>query len=252
MVAIMALTNYVFFVMEVIFVILYFISKVCSGEYKITVKKFCNLAIESLTGFGVGSIIIIPSVFDLLGNPRSTAHFSNAKDMFIYAFDQYILIVKAAFLPADLQNGASIFENRWTCTELYLPMIGMIFCISYMIHCKKKHNFIFTMVLVCIVMSFIPVLNSSFQLFNRAYYTRWFFMFTLMLSLASIKALEEQYEITISSIFCAAVIVGLAIYLKTKDLINNRFFWWIFILSVGGLIYSLWCFKKITVFKINN
>lgn len=108
------------------------------------------------------------------------------------------------------------------------------------------------MVLVCIVMSFIPVLNSSFQLFNRAYYTRWFFMFTLMLSLASIKALEEQYEITISSIFCAAVIVGLAIYLKTKDLINNRFFWWIFILSVGGLIYSLWCFKKITVFKMNN
>ena len=252
MVAIMALTNYVFFVMEVVFVILYFISKVCSGEYTITVKKICNLAIESLTGFCVGSIIIIPSVLDLLGNPRSTAHFSNAKDMLIYAFDQYILIVKAAFLPADLQNGASIFENRWTCTELYLPMIGMIFCISYMIHCKKKHNFIFKMLLVCIAMSFIPVLNSSFQLFNQAYYTRWFFMFTLMLSLASIKAMEEQYEITISSIFCAAVIVGLAIYLKTKNLINNRFFWWIFILSVGGLIYSLWCFKKITVFKMNN
>lgn len=252
MVAIMALTNYVFFVMEVVFIILYFISKVCFGEYKITVKKFWNLAIESITGFCVGSIIIVPSVLDLLGNPRSTVHFSNVKDMLIYAFDQYILIVKAAFLPADLQNGASIFENRWTCTELYLPMIGMIFCISYIIHCQKKRNFIFTMLLVCIVMSFIPVLNSSFQLFNKAYYTRWFFMFTLMLSLASIKAMEEQYEITISSIFCAVVIIELTIYLKTENVINNKFFWWIFILSILGLIYTLWCFKKITVFKMNN
>ena len=73
-------------------------------------------------------------------------------------------------------------------------------------------------------MSFIPVLNSSFQLFNKAYYTRWFFMFTLMLSLASIKAMEEQYEITISSIFCAVVIIELTIYLKTENVINNKFY----------------------------
>ena len=77
MVALMAMTNYVFFVMEVVFIILYFICQVSAGEYKITLKKFLNLAIESVLGFCASCIIVLPSVLDLVGNPRSIVHFSN-------------------------------------------------------------------------------------------------------------------------------------------------------------------------------
>ena len=48
MVAIMATTNYVFFVMEVMFVIVYFLCKVIAKEYTLTIKKFINLTIESV------------------------------------------------------------------------------------------------------------------------------------------------------------------------------------------------------------
>lgn len=239
MVAIMAMTNYVFFVMEVIFIILYFCCKVYTHEYNITLKKIINLAFESILGFGVSCVIVIPSVIDLLGNPRSTARFTNIYDMLVYGVDQYILILKAAFLPADLQNGAALYENRWTCTELYLPMIGMIFVISYMIHCKKKENFIFNMLLICTVFSFVPLLNSSFQLLNKAYYTRWFFMFTLMLALASIKAIEEQYEIVSGAIVSAGIVVGLILYFNRKGVINNKFYMWIVTTAILGIMFTL-------------
>ena len=48
-----------------------------AGEYKITLKKFLNLAIESVLGFCASCIIVLPSVLDLVGNPRSIVHFSN-------------------------------------------------------------------------------------------------------------------------------------------------------------------------------
>lgn len=57
------------------FIILYFICQVSAGEYKITLKKFLNLAIESVLGFCASCIIVLPSVLDLVGNPRSIVHF---------------------------------------------------------------------------------------------------------------------------------------------------------------------------------
>lgn len=244
MVALMAMTNYVFFVMEVVFIILYFICQVSAGEYKITLKKFLNLAIESVLGFCASCIIVLPSVLDLVGNPRSIVHFSNYRDMLIYALNQYVLIIKAAFLPSDLQNGAALFENRYSCTELYLPMVGMIFVISFIIHCNKKKNFIFNMLIACICFSFVPVLNSSFQLFNQAYYTRWFFMFVLVLSLASIKAIENNYEIKTGAIISCIIICSLSIYLYKGDYINNNFYIWIWVSSLLGIVFTVLLGKK--------
>ena len=42
---------------------------------------------------------------------------------------------------------------------------------------------------------FIPILNSSFFLFTTKYYARWFYMPSLILSLLSIKCIEENLSI---------------------------------------------------------
>lgn len=42
---------------------------------------------------------------------------------------------------------------------------------------------------------FIPILNSSFFLFTTKYYARWFYMPSLILSLLSIKFIEENLSI---------------------------------------------------------
>ena len=42
---------------------------------------------------------------------------------------------------------------------------------------------------------FIPILNSSFFLFTTKYYARWFYMPALILSLLSIKCIEENLSI---------------------------------------------------------
>ena len=47
----------------------------------------------------------------------------------------------------------------------------------------------------CILVMFVPVLNSSFFMFTTKYYARWFYMPTLVLSLLSIKCIEENISI---------------------------------------------------------
>ena len=42
---------------------------------------------------------------------------------------------------------------------------------------------------------FVPVLNSSFFMFTTKYYARWFYMPTLVLSLLSIKCIEENISV---------------------------------------------------------
>ena len=42
---------------------------------------------------------------------------------------------------------------------------------------------------------FIPILNSSPFLFTTKYYARWFYMPSLILSLLSIKCIEENLSI---------------------------------------------------------
>ncbi|HEX3017224.1 MAG TPA: hypothetical protein VHP31_05150 [Caproicibacter sp.] len=44
--------------------------------------------------------------------------------------------------------------------------------------------------MILFFMALVPILNASFQLFNMAYYARWYYMLTLMMSLATIAALQ--------------------------------------------------------------
>lgn len=248
-VGILASTNYVFFVMEVVFLIVYFGCKVLSREYRITFKKFTRLAVESIVGFSLSGIIVVPSVIDLLGNPRATARFAGLKDMLIYTAQQYALLIKAAFLSSDLQNGASLYGNKYNSTELYLPMVGMIFVISYLIHCEKKRNFIFYLLLSCGIFSAIPVLNSCFQLFNVVYYTRWFFMFVIVLVLASIKAMDEKYEIISGSTISVIACLILMIYFFDEKVIKNGYFGWIMGITLLGILGTILIFIK---WKLHN
>lgn len=243
-VGILASTNYVFFVMEVFFLILYFSCKVLSREYRITLKKFIRLAVESIVGFSLSGIIVIPSVIDLLGNPRVTLRFVGLKDMLIYTIQQYVLLIKAAFLSSDLQNGASLYGNKYNSTELYLPMVGMIFVISYLIHCEKKRNFIYYLLISCGIFSTVPVLNSCFQLFNAVYYTRWFFMFVIVLVLASIKTMDEKYEIISGVIISMIVCLILMIYFLNKQVIQNGYFVWIMGITLLGILGTTLIFVK--------
>lgn len=70
------------------------------------------------------------------------------------------------------------------------------------------------------IFAFIPVLNSSFSAFNRTYYTRWFYMPLLIMSLASALAMKhfEKKPFFIGTAIC---ISGYAILLIMNLISGN-------------------------------
>lgn len=218
-VAINAITNYFFFIGQVIFLIIYFIVKVITKEYKLTIKKFTQLAIESILGVGISAFILLPSIIFVLGNPRvaGTWTLSNAilpKDY------QLVEIFRGMLFAPDIMSEKSLFNPYlFTSSELYLPFVGIILFAAYM--WKKPKNWISILLFTCFIFMIIPILNSSFFAFTTSYYARWFYMPILIMSLASAKALEENIKLE-HGYLTAGILLGLFTFITLLFSLNDK------------------------------
>ena len=92
-----AFVNYNFFVGEVIFVVIYWVVRMLSGDWKITIKKYLILAFEAIIGFGMSCVLIIPAVLAITGNPR-TSNLLSGWTLVTYSWPQrYLDIIHSVF-----------------------------------------------------------------------------------------------------------------------------------------------------------
>lgn len=208
-VALNLLTNYFFFFGNVIFLCIYFVCKVICKEYKISIKEFINLFFESVLGCLCGIVFALPSVAEVLFNPRST-RFADGFGLWIYnKAQQYFAIAMSAFYPPDVPYNANMFTDaniKWSSLSAFLVLGGMFGFFIFLKYFKKSA---FTKIFICcIIFAFVPVLNSSFYAFNRNYYARWFFMPLLILAAMNMQsfALDRSkifYGLKITAILTA-------------------------------------------------
>lgn len=187
-----AFVNYNFFVGDVVFVVIYWVIRMLSGEWHITFKKYLLLAFEAVVGFGLSCALVIPAVLAITGNPRTSSLLSGW-DLLIYDWPQrYLDIIHSVFFPQDLPSAPNFFPDsnaKWSSVAAWLPMFSMTGVISYML--AKRGTWLRRLLFVLFGCALIPGLNSMFVLFNDAYYARWFYMGVLMLALATAKAYES-------------------------------------------------------------
>lgn len=190
-----AITNWFFFIGEGIFVFIYFIIKVICKDYKINKKLFITLVFEVLIGILMSLFLLLPVFLFTLSNPRIGSSWTLI-DMIKYPFTNYFEIVKGLLLPPEVMaNRSLLMDTNYTSVEAYLPVVGLVLVISYLIKNKKSpYSILF---IISLIFMFIPILNNSFVLFNTGYYARWFFMPILIMSLMSIKSIEDRLDIKI-------------------------------------------------------
>ncbi|MEG6571334.1 YfhO family protein [[Clostridium] cellulosi] len=209
-----AVVNYNFFVGEVVFVVIYWCIRMLSGDWQITAKKYLNLVFEAVIGFFMGSALIIPAVLAITGNPR-TSSLLKGWNLLVYGWPQrYFDIIHTVFFPQDLPSAPNFFPDsnaKWSSVAAWLPMFSMTGVISYLM--AKRKSWLRRIIITCFVFALIPVLNSSFVLFNDAYYGRWYYMAVLMLALATACAYEDP-EIDIMSGFRWTVFITAAFALS--------------------------------------
>lgn len=195
MVAVCATISYFFFVCEVVFTIIYFFVRMTDKDFKMNIRIFGLLAFEAVLGFVISLFILLPSVMDVIANPRVSSYLWGL-DMVAYSDHLRIpRIFQAFFMLSDMPARINILNSdkaRWASLAGYLPMFSMCGVIAFMRTRKKTWQG--KMIIVCIIMACVPVLNSSFILFNSSYYARWFYMPILIMCLMTSQVIDRDKD----------------------------------------------------------
>ncbi len=194
-VAINALVNWNFFVGEVIFLIIYYLCKydvlkrLCNKRYKEILLEIFRCLIEGILGVGMAAVLFVPSVYAMLSNSRISRRILG-ENALVFSTQQYLELIKAFLFPNEpMCYQSALSESNWYSVATYLPMVGIIFVVAYLI--VNRRDWISKLLWISLIMAMIPVLNSSFVLFYEEPYRRWFYMPILIMALASMIVLEE-------------------------------------------------------------
>lgn len=195
-VALNAIVNYWFFIGEVFFVVLYFFIRLTDKNIQRKFRAFLFVACESVIGLGIAAFAVLPSVLALTDNPRTGfENMINGWNMWLYYSEQRVpAIFTSFFLPPDMPSRQNMFTGQgaqWASMAGWIPLFGMTSVIAYL-RCAKD-DWLKKMIVACTICATVPVLNAIFILFNHDYYARWYYMFVLILVLATVKALESSY-----------------------------------------------------------
>lgn len=246
MVALNSFTNYFFFFGEVIFLLIYFVTRLYCKNYRknLSIKKFFSIIFEGFTGVGISAILLIPSIYFILNNPKSKGHLTGLS-MLIHSTYNYLNIFRAFLMPAEISSSRSMLSAAdINSTEAFIPIFGVILLLTYIIHRKK--SWISLSIIVSLIFMLIPVLNSSFTGFSPLYYSRWFYMPILLIALASSKILEEknvQYKYgVIGYIALWIIFILILIYKHNKGMqiiYNKNYFIFYITLAIIGFIVTM-------------
>ncbi|MDD2955560.1 MAG: YfhO family protein [Oscillospiraceae bacterium] len=224
-VAVNAFVNYWFFIGEVIFVILYFCIRSTSPQWKMSLRKFFWTGFEAVLGMGLAMFAFLPSVLAIMGNPRTTSdNLVSGWNFWVYWHEQRLPAILGSFLfPPHVPSRPNLFPDhgaQWASLSAWLPMVGVSGAVAYCLWAKK--DWLRKMLGACLLMALIPGFNSLFILLNNSYYARWFYMFILLMCLATVIAMERrgvdyQRGVRIAGILTLSVTAAIGLTPKKVD-----------------------------------
>ncbi|MBQ6183527.1 MAG: YfhO family protein [Clostridia bacterium] len=235
-VAINCACNYFMFAGQVVFCIIYFLFRAFKKSYRLTLKKFGLLAFEAVLGVIMGMVLFLPAALAILGNYRLSYKFKDIKDMLVYMqsgkvyVTRYGHILQSLFFPPDIPSRVNFFYGhaaRWSSNAAWLPMFGLSGVFAYLRY--RKRSLLAWMVPVLTVFALVPILNSTFFLFNSNYYARWMYMLVLVAVAVTIMALDDEkvrfgFGLALNSAIIVAITAycGLRWFHNTED--SNDFY----------------------------
>ena len=211
-----AFMNYYFFAGQAVFVFLYWLVRMMTGSFRMSIKEFVRFAVEVLLGFFATAVIIFPSVLAVLQNSRVSNSFSGWGGLVYSSEQRYIHILVSFFFPPDMPAYANFTPDsnaKWASVAAWLPLYSMVGVFAF--YHLKTHKWLRVFIPILFVMAYVPIFNGFFQLLNSTYYARWFYMFTLMLALATAISLDRKttdfkpaLKLTFMVTLIAAALIG--------------------------------------------
>lgn len=246
------IVNYYFFAGQAVFLIIYWVVRMLFKSWKISVRDIFMLVIEGLLGIMMSCILLIPSFLAVIQNPRVNGPPIGWQAILYEPVQRYMHILQAFFFPPDIParpNFTPDSNSKWASLGAWFPLFSMSGVIAF-VNSRNRH-WLKRLLIILFICCFIPVLNSSFQLFNITYYARWFYMLTLMMSLATMLSLNsyksdwnKAIKITLIITLCIAIPIGLLPDKKDSNikigLMDYPCRFWIYVsISIMSLLFLL-------------
>ena len=184
--------NYYFFAGQAVFIFIYWLIRMITGSFRMSIKEFLRFALEVVLGFFASAVLLFPSVLAVMQNSRVTNSYSGWGGLVYSSEQRYVHILESFFFPPDMPAYANFTPDsnaKWASVAGWLPMFSMVGVFAFFQH--KTHKWLRILIPLLFVIAFVPIFNSIFQLLNSAYYARWFYMLTLMLCLATAISLDR-------------------------------------------------------------
>ena len=250
-------TNYFFFIQEVIFIVIYFVFRFWHFPKRLFFALMIRCVGQGVLGVGIAAILFVPNVIYILGGARNTARFYLSG--LLADTNGVLFILKGMLFPAETMNNWSALQHaNWRSTSCYLPLFGLSFVLSFIRHGK---GWLKRLLLFLLLISFSPLLQSGFLLFTAAY-QRWWYMLVLLMALATIVALErlEKRQLQEGVIFYFGISTALLLalfFIKWSDLEESVVFmprklliFYAFVLISSFCLFMLLSAKKHKTEKI--
>ena len=194
-VAVNAAVNYWFFIGSAVFCVLYFFFRCTDKKWGASFKKFCWVAFEAVLGMGLSLFVFLPAVLGIMGNPRTTSeNLLSGWSFWLYWHEERLPAIVGSFLfPPHVPSRPVMFPNhgaKWSSLSAWLPLFGATGMLAYLTSARR--SWLKKLIAACLLIAVIPGLNSLFILLNNSYYTRWFYMLILLMSLATVLAMERR------------------------------------------------------------
>lgn len=192
-----ALSNYYFFIGQALFVMIYWVLRVLSGEWQQPVRRFFGLWWQALIGVAAAAVLLLPSFYAVIQNSRVETSLSGF-GFLIYGTGQRLYdIIHSFFFPPELPARANFFpdaNNKWASMSAWIPVFGFTGVFAYF-QSRKHTDWLRRLLIVLFCCALIPGLNAAFQLFNQVYYARWYYMMVLVMILATLRCFEEEQTV---------------------------------------------------------
>ncbi len=182
------LVNYVFFVQEVVFSVIYFLFRnmekgTLAGTLKTGLKVFSCAAVGVL----MAAAVFVPNVIYLLNSPRGNSELDWSE--MLYGWKSILFLLKGFLFPGEaMREQSAIFPNHFLSASAYVPFFGMSFVILYLL---ENRGWLKKLLITLILVSFSPLLQSGFLMFTETF-QRWWYMLNLMLVLATVLVFDRK------------------------------------------------------------
>ena len=189
-----AINNYYFFIGQCVFLVIYWLLRAWSGAWEVTPARFGRVLFEAVVGTAMAAVLLLPSYYSVLQNSRINSTIAGWSTLYYSKPQRFWDIIHSFFFPSDIPARPNFFpdaDNKWASMSAWLPMFGCTGAIAFF-QSRKHNNWLHRMLIILVICALVPLFNSMFQLFNSAYYARWFYMLTLMLITATVMCIESK------------------------------------------------------------